>query len=99
MLVHNQCGYTPPNGGGGTTNSISINGKTVTFGHGGRHLSSINLPISDVERVIANDVITKSPTNGVVKHGLVNVNGIDIFYSYFTRDSNLINVGSYRPWK
>ena len=99
VLVHNECGYTPPDGGGGTTSSININGNTVTFGHGGRHLSSTNLSISDVEGAIARDVITKSPTNGVVKHGLVNVNGIDIFYNYFTRDVNLINIGSYRPLK
>ena len=99
MATSTNTKYTPPKGGGGITSEININGVKVTFGHGGRHLSSTNLSISDVEGAIARDVITKSPTNGVVKHGLISVNGIDIFYNYFTRDANLINIGSYRPLK
>ena len=99
MATTNNTQYITPKGGGGITSTINIKGTKVTFGHGGRHLSSTNLSISDVEGAIAKDVITKSPTNGIVKHGFVNVNGIEIFYNYFTRDTNVINVGSYRPLK
>ena len=99
MAAQNNIKYTPPKGGGGSTSKININGVEVDFGHGGRHLSSTDLSISDVENAIAKDVITRSHTNGVVKHGTVTVNGIDIFYNYYTRDTNWINVGTYYPVK
>ena len=95
VLVHNQCDYTPPNGGGGITDTIKINDKTITFGHGARHLSSSNLSISDVNNAIAQDVITRDAAFNSVKHGSVNINGVNIFYNYFSRNSNVINIGTY----
>lgn len=95
VLVHNRCGYLSPKNGGGTTNTIKTNNKTVEFGHGGRHMSQHNLSIPDVENAIANDVITKPPTTGVVGKGFININGISIEYHYFTRSPELINIGTY----
>lgn len=40
--------YTPPTGGGGTTATINVNGKTVNFGHGGRHLEGTGLDVNTV---------------------------------------------------
>jgi RHS repeat-associated protein len=97
MVISTNDTYTPPKGGGGPTSKIIIYGVEVDFGHGGRHLLSNKASIRKIERAIAEDVITKSPTHGKVGHGYVNVDGIDIYYNYFTRNSNLINVGTYRP--
>ena len=60
-----------------------------------RHLSSSNLSISDVNNAIAQDVITRDAAFNSVKHGSVNVNGVNIFYNYFSRNSNVINIGTY----
>lgn len=81
-------------GGGGVTDTIKIDNKTITFGHGSRHLSE-NMSISKVNMAIANDVIFKKPTVGIVGHGTINVDGVSISYHYFTRSPSLINVGTY----
>ena len=89
-------GYTPPQGGGGITDSVTIDGITVTFGHGYRHVDSTsNLSMSDINNTIAKDVIKQPPTNGALKYGYVDVCGYGISYRYFTRSSTLINVGTY----
>ena len=95
ILVHNDCGYTPPNGGGGVTDRISVGNKTVEFGHGGRHLEGTGLSVNQVNQIIANDVVNKPSTMGTSMGATVNINGTEIYYRYFTRTDGLINIGSY----
>ena len=95
VLVHNQCGYEAPIGGGGSTDRITLGGKIIEFGHGGRHLAGTGLSVNQVNQAIANDVITRPPTSGVVGHGTVVVNEINIYYDYYSRSDELINVGTY----
>lgn len=60
VLVHNSnCGYKPTKGGGGVTSSVKVGDKTVTFGHGGRHLEGTGLTVNQVNTAIANDVVTR----------------------------------------
>lgn len=82
VLVHNSCGYQAPKGGGGITDQIKIGNKNITFGHGGRHLAGSGLSVSQVNNMIANDVILRPATNGIVGHGTVSIGGVNIFYDY-----------------
>jgi len=86
-------GYQTPNGGGGITNSIKTGNGTVTFGHGGRHVTGVD--ISSVEQTIANKV----PKLGVGERytGTVNVNGINIEYRAYGVSEGVTNVGTYYP--
>lgn len=96
ILVHNSnCGYQTPKGGGGTTDKIRVGQTHVEFGHGGRHLEGTGLNIGQVNQAIANDVVNRPSTSGIVGHGIVNVGGIDIYYNYYTRSKDLINIGTY----
>ena len=96
ILVHNaNCGHTAPEGGGGVTDRIKVGNTNVEFSHGGRHLEGTGLNMNQVNQAIANDVVNRPPTNGVVGHGTVNVGGVDIYYNYFARSKDLINIGTY----
>lgn len=57
--------------------------------------TNTGLSVSQVNQAIANDVINRPVTNGVVSHGSINVGGINIFYDYYTRSKDVINVGTY----
>ena len=92
---NNHRGYTPPSGGGGTTSQIKINGITITFGHGGRHLTTTKLSISDVERAIANDVVLKPAVYTKLGKEIINIRGYNIEYHYRTLSDIWINVGTY----
>ena len=87
--------YQPPSGGGGTTNTITVHDTTVTFGHGGRHLSGTSLSTSEVETAIAYDVVnqpvssTKSQAYGIV------VGYTCIEYRAIMRSMHHIHVGTY----
>lgn len=71
--------YTAPKGGGGKTDSIKINGREVTFGHGGRHLEGTGLTPEQVNSAIANNLPNLKP--GEFYKGTVNINGVSIEYT------------------
>ena len=86
--------YQPPTGGGGVTNTVNVNGTTVDFGHGGRHVAGEN--IADIENAIAYDVVNRPPSYG--KATSVDdfmYAGQTLHYSYYTREPLHINVGTY----
>ena len=99
VLVHNTCsanGYTTPAGGGGITDSIQVGNTTVTFGHGGRHLVGTHLTTTQVNPVIANDVVSRNlPVGSFLTDGQVSVNGSIIIYTAKVLSDVLINVGTY----
>ena len=95
VLVHNRCDYQSPQGGGGITDQVKIGNKNITFGHGGRHLAGSGLSVQQVNNAIANDVISRPATNGIVGHGTVTIGSVNIYYDYFTRSDNLIHIGTY----
>ena len=89
--------YVPPEGGGGVTSSVKVGDKTVTFGHGGRHLEDLNgtgLTINEVNDIIANDVVKKSLTNGFNEFN-IEINGNVITYRAFPLENNRIHIGTY----
>jgi len=59
--------YQPPSGGGGVSNSITVNGVTVDFGHGGRHIGE-GYDYLDIESVIAQDVMKFPRVSGSAKY-------------------------------
>lgn len=83
--------YHAPEGGGGVTNSIEANGKTIEFGHGGRHMDGINLDA--LEQAIANDVSVRE-FSGYERFHII-FDGYDITYGAYDRGNGLINVGTY----
>ena len=87
-------GYVAPPGGGGVWNTINVNGHTVTFGHGARHIESFGLSIQQVERAIANHVtlLTLRPGANEI---LINVGNVIIKYRAFLLPNGTINVGTY----
>ena len=87
--------YSSTKGGGGTTNSINIDGKQIDFGHGGRHLEGSGLSLQQVEQAIAQDVITKNPQVGVFSRAYVKIFGKLVEYHYFLLENGTINVGTY----
>ena len=89
--------YTVPKGGGGVTDNIKIGNKVITFGHGGRHLEGTNLSSSEVNKAIANDVVSKNPGTGQFYKGQVNVNGVNIEYTSYGVEDSVINIGTYYP--
>ena len=93
--MHNRCDYQSPQGGGGITDQVKIGNKNITFGHGGRHLAGSGLSVQQVNNAIANDVISRPATNGIVGHGTVTIGSVNIYYDYFTRSDNLIHIGTY----
>ncbi len=72
-----------------------VGNANVEFSHGGRHLEGTGLNMNQVNQAIANDVVNRPPTNGVVGHGTVSVSGVDIYYGYFTRSDDVISIGTY----
>ena len=89
--------YISPAGGGGITTTIKINGKTIDFGHGGRHLEGTGLNIDTVNQALAKEVSRIHPGTGQFYKGQIVVDGITIEYtSYGVRDG-VINIGTYYP--
>ena len=87
--------YTAPQGGGGITSSITVNGKTVNFGHGGRHLNGTGLDINVVNEAIANKVSTIKLGVGEFFKGQIVADGITIEFTSYGVSEGIINVGTY----
>ena len=89
-------GYTAPSGGGGVSNSYQVGNTTVDFGHGGRHIDASQYNVAQIEKAIANDVVSRYPSydHAASVHGF-SYNGLSLYYSYFTRSPIHINVGTY----
>ena len=88
-------GYHAPVGGGGVTDTIQIGDTTVTFGHGGRHLTG-GLTTAQVHPVIANDVVNRNLSVGsFISDGQVAVDGTIVLYTACAWKENVINVGTY----
>lgn len=85
--------YTSPPGGGGVSSSIQVGDITVTFGHGGRHMGDSD--ISQIESFIANNVVTRPATTGKADFVTISYCERTLHYSYYTRSSSVINVGTY----
>ena len=45
-------------------------------------MAGSGLSVSQVNNMIANDVILRPATNGIVGHGTVSIGGVNIFYDY-----------------
>ena len=88
-------GYVPPVGGGGITNVIKVGDITVTFGHGGRHLSNSKLSMETVNKRIAEDVQTQNIGVGEFHKFQIVVDGVTIEYTSFGIKENVVNVGTY----
>ena len=85
-----------PAGGGGITDKVQVGNTTVTFGHGGRHLIGTNLTTTQVNPVIANDVVNRNlPVGSFSPSGQVAVDGRIIIYTAKVISDELINVGTY----
>ena len=89
--------YTPPNGGGGITSRILINGKEVVFGHGGRHLIGTKLNVNSVNIKLAEVVSKLKLKKGEFYKGQVTIDGIVIEFTSFGVSDNKINIGTYYP--
>ena len=88
--------YSPPKGGGGVTDRITVGNMTITFGHGGRHLDNSALTPSQVNHAISTDVMKLGlQVNEYCGTGRVQVDGLTICYTAFRRSDTLINVGTY----
>ncbi len=88
--------YKPPKGGGGITDTIKVGRKTVTFGHGGRHLKDTGLDMGEVNQTIARDVAKKKgliPNKSVKGH--VSINGTNLEYRACLRPNGEIHIGTY----
>ena len=86
--------YVPPKGGGGVTSSVKVGDKTVSFGHGGRHLKDTGLTLSEVNDIIANDVVKRSLIKGFNEFN-IEINGKTVTYRAFPLENNKIYVGTY----
>ena len=95
ILVHNKCGYVAPSGGGGVTDTVQVGDTTVEFGHGGRHLDGTGLNTSQVNQVIAKDVVSQSLSTQYSQTFTTQVNGIGIAYRAIQRSQTVIRVGTY----
>ncbi len=89
--------YKPPTGGGGITDTFNIGGKTVTYGHGARHLEGTGLGINQVNEALANEVAKVHPGTGQFYKGQVSIGGITIEYTSFGVSDGVINIGTYYP--
>lgn len=89
--------YTPPTGGGGTTATIDVNGKTVNFGHGGRHLEGTGLDVNKVNQTLADEVSKLNLSKGEFYKGQIVVDGITIEFTSYGLGDDAINVGTYYP--
>lgn len=89
-------GYNAPKGGGGVSDIIQVGDTTVTFGHGGRHLTGTELSTNQVNQIIAEDVVSRGLEIGhFLNDGSVVINGYNIAYTAKQRTKVLINVGTY----
>jgi hypothetical protein len=91
--------YTISEGGGGITSTVKANGKTVTFGHGGRHLSGTGLDVNMVNKTLASRVSKIHPGTGQFYKGQAIIKGINIEYTSYGVSNGVINVGTYYPVK
>ena len=89
--------YVSPSGGGGITSRISINGKEITFGHGGRHLIGTRLNINAVNKKLAEVVSKLKIKKGEFYKGQVKVNDVVIEFTSFGVSDDVINIGTYYP--
>ena len=89
--------YVAPSGGGGVTSTIKVNGRTVNFGHGGRHLEGTGLSVDTVNQALANDVSALNLGTGQFHKGQIIVDGITIEYTSYRVSEEIINVGTYYP--
>ncbi len=89
--------YAAPSGGGGITSTIKENGKTVNFGHGGRHLEGTDLNVDAVNQALATEVSTLNLRTGQFHKGRIIVDGITIEYTSYGVAEGIINVGTYYP--
>ena len=91
--------YTAPNGGGGVTSAIRVNGQMVIFGHGGRHLEGTGLNVNVVNQALANEISTVNLGIGQFYKGQIVVDGITIKYTSYGVSEGVINIGTYYPIK
>ena len=89
--------YAALSGGGGITSTIKENGKTVNFGHGGRHLEGTDLNVDAVNQALATEVSTLNLRTGQFHKGRIIVDGITIEYTSYGVAEGIINVGTYYP--
>ena len=89
--------YVAPGGGGGVTSTIKVNGRTVNFGHGGRHLEGTGLSVDTVNQALANEVSVLNLGTGQFHKGQIIVDGITIEYTSYGVSEGIINVGTYYP--
>jgi len=69
--------------------------KTISFGHGARHLAGAEVATDDVEAVIAMDIAEKgSPPSGFFSR-LVTVEAFSIKYNAYVLPDGSIHVGTY----
>ena len=87
--------YQSPDGGGGTTNTIIVDGVRIDFGHGGRHINTSEYNNLDIQEVIAHDVVNQPRYDGTTKNVSIIYGGRSILYSYHTFNQHHINVGTY----
>ena len=87
--------YASPKGGGGVTATVKINGKTINFGHGGRHLTGTGLDMDTVNRTLANEVSKLNLVKGQFYKGKVVVEGVVIEYTSYGVSDDVINIGTY----
>ena len=90
-------GYIPPNGGGGITSKILINGKEVVFGHGGRHLTGTKLNVNAVNKKLAEVVSKLKLKKGEFYKGQVKIDDVVIEFTSFGVSDDKINIGTYYP--
>lgn len=94
VLVHNNCQYKPPKGGGVTTRVI-VGNIEVQFGHGGRHLNGTNIDMNDLEKFLANEVVKKHPGTGKFKKFTTFYKKQKIEYTSYGVEDEVIKIGTY----
>ncbi|MCI8545562.1 MAG: RHS repeat-associated core domain-containing protein, partial [Bacilli bacterium] len=87
--------YKAPFGGGGITDTITVNGRTIEFGHGGRHLEGTDLSPNQVNTVLAKDVINKNLELNRSTEFTTHVNGVEINYRASQLLNGNIRIGTY----
>ena len=73
----------------------NLQDDTITFGHGGRHLEGTKLNISEVNKTIAEDILTKNIKLGQFYKGQITIQGNIIEYTSFGVGEKTINIGTY----
>jgi hypothetical protein len=73
----------------------AANPKTISFGHGARHLQGTGLSQEAVEAIIATDI--RASCAGGNYHGWVQINGQWIQYRTYMLPNGTVNVGTYFP--